>query len=193
MTTSTPPIAAMAMAAALSACGDQAIVITNHHEIAARREFASPIIRGADGCVDEISRRQEVGYGEFANLMLQVDRTGHARLIDLQVTSITDTMQLCRRQVEAAISSWNYRPFERHGRAAPAEIVERALMLPAERWRVPRRQFPEIANLDAVLITLERPASLPVTMTAPLPTPFKFAVVATSQSGNARITTLAGH
>src|SRR5262245_51682692 len=76
--------AGVALAAELSACADEATPITDRPEIAAHREFASPIIRGADGCVDESLRRQEIGYGAYASLTLNVDRLGRGRILDVR-------------------------------------------------------------------------------------------------------------
>jgi hypothetical protein len=47
----------------------------------------------------------------------------------------------CQRQIALVIESWRYHPFERNGRAIEAEIVERVLFLPAERWRTTPREF----------------------------------------------------
>jgi hypothetical protein len=148
--------------AALAGCTN-ALVITSPTEIAAHRQFEAPIIRGADACVDEISRIQEVGYGAFADFSLHVDRMGHARVVEILGLS-QDSLPnagttACRHQVEAVTATWRYRPFEQRSRPVMAQITERVLMLPEERWRAPRRPFPEVV-LDSVLITLERMPSL---------------------------------
>ncbi len=151
------PIAAMA--SALIACADQPVLVADRSEVEAHREFAAPIIRGVDECAGEISQLP-IRYGGFVSLTLEVDRHGQARLIDVleppPFALDNIATPACRRQLEVATEAWRYQPFERDGRATKAQIAERALILPAERWRVPRRQFPAIANLDSVLITLTR-------------------------------------
>ncbi len=149
-------VAAIAIVATFAACRNEAIVISSEAEIAAHRQFVLTTIRGADGCVDAIQRSPEIGYDEALRLTLQVDRNGQARLVDLQTTSITDIMTVCRRQIEAAVSQWKYQPFEHEGRATTVQIVERVRILPAERWRTPRREFPQIDNIESVTITSRR-------------------------------------
>lgn len=156
---------ALCAATSLAACTGDPVVVSDASEIVSHR-MGPLLIRGADVCVDEISRMQEVGYGDHAMITMRVDRTGDvtfvsAEPLDLATFGLANLASAdCQRQIALAIDSWRYRPFERNGRAIKAEIVERVLFLPAERWRVPPRQFPPVPSLDSVVITLERWPSL---------------------------------
>lgn len=102
---------------------------------------------------------QDVGYGASADITLRVDQRGYPHF--LQIQGFTPQLAnaatpACRQQIQALIAGWRYQPFERGGHALEVQIVERVLMLPAERWRVPRRQFPLVSNPDSVVITLQR-------------------------------------
>lgn len=150
----------------LCACTrNEPTLLTNREEIAAHRMHGRPIIRGADQCVDEISRQADVGYG-FANLILSVDRTGDVGLVDFVAPPhpLGDPVRIdaaqCRQQINSAIEEWSYRPFERDDRPIEVRIVEQTLMLPAERWRASPPEFPQISNPDSVVITLAREPGL---------------------------------
>ncbi len=149
------------VAASLAACAGDPLAVSDTSEIASHR-IGPPLIRGADVCVDEISRMQEVGYGDHALITMRVDRTGHVALVSVEPSGASTfglrnlALTDCQSLIASAIESWRYRPFERNGRAIEAEIVERVLFLPGERWRVPPRQFPPVPSLDSVVITLER-------------------------------------
>jgi hypothetical protein len=154
-------IALCAVAAiSLAACAGDPLVVSDTSEIAAHR-IDPPLIRGADVCVDEISRKPEIGYGDHALITMRVDRAGHvtfvnAEPLDLATFGLRNLASTdCQRQIALAIEGWRYRSFERNGRAIDAEIVERVLFLPAERWRTTSREFPQV-SLDSVVITLER-------------------------------------
>lgn len=154
------------VAVSLAACVGDAFIVGDNSEIASHR-VDPPLIRGADACVDDVSRTQEVGYGEHALITMRVDRTGHVTFVDAE-RSGASTYGLrnlaspdCQSQIALATEGWRYRPFERNGRAIEAEIVERVLFLPAERWRTTPREFPQVL-LDSVVITLERRPALVV-------------------------------
>lgn len=147
------------VATSLAACADP-VVVSDASEISSHR-IGPPLIRGADVCVDEISRMQEVGYGDHALTTMRVDRTGHVTFVSAEPSGAS-TFGLrnlasadCQSQIALAVENWRYRPFERNSRAIEAEIVERVLFLPAERWRTNPREFPQML-LDSVVITLER-------------------------------------
>jgi hypothetical protein len=142
----------------LSGCANEPLVVADASEVAFHRS-APPIVRGADQCVDDISRMPEVGYGDHASITLHIDGEGYARFVSVQTPGgrLTNlASEACQAQIASAVASWRYRPFERDGRAVDAEIVERVLMLPAERWRASPRQFPPILDPNSVVITLER-------------------------------------
>lgn len=145
-------------ATSLIGCTNEPLVVADASEIASHRS-TPPIVRGADQCVDDISRMPEVGYGDHASITLQINREGHARFVSVQTPGgrlANLASEACQEQIASAIANWRYRPFDRDGRTVEAEIVERVLMLPAERWRASPRQFPPISNPDSVVITLER-------------------------------------
>lgn len=148
------------VAASLAACANDPLVVSDTSEIGSHR-IDPLLIRGADACVDEISRMQEVGYGEHALITLRIDRAGQVTFVRAEPSefSMYGLLNLasadCRSQIALATESWRYRPFERNGRATEVEIVERVLFLPAERWRASPRDFPQV-SLDSVVITLER-------------------------------------
>jgi hypothetical protein len=146
-----------AAVAILCACNTQPIEIIDADEIAPHRQFEMAPIRGADACVDNIGR--EVGYGAYVKLTLSVNRAGHPTLqaIDGRSNQLPNISSLeCRQNIEAKIADWRYRPFKLNGRSVPAIIIEPVLVLPDERWRTPRRNFPEFENLSEVSITLRR-------------------------------------
>lgn len=148
------------VAASLAACAGDPLVVTDTSEIASHR-IGPPLIRGADVCVDEISRMPEVGYGDRAIITMRIDRTGHVSFVSAEPSGASAfglrnlASADCQSQIASAIESWRYRPFERNGRTIEVEIVERVLFLPAERWRANAREFPQV-SLDSVVITLER-------------------------------------
>ncbi|HCK84486.1 MAG TPA: hypothetical protein DHW63_08215 [Hyphomonadaceae bacterium] len=149
------PIAASTLA--LIACADEPMFVADRLEVEAHREFVA-VIRGVDACGGGVIQLS-AAYGGFVNLTVEVDPSGHARLLDVPEQSplaLDVANPNCRKQLEVVTEAWRYRPFERDGLATKAQFAERALILPAERWRVPRRQFPAIANPDFVLITLTR-------------------------------------
>ncbi len=135
------------VATSLSGCASEPLVISDASEIASHRSM-QPIVRGADQCVDEISRMQEVGYGDHASITLRIDRSGNARFVSVQTPAgrlVNLASDACQEQIASQMGSWQYRPFERDGRAVEAEIVERVCLCPLNagaRHRASFQQYP---------------------------------------------------
>jgi hypothetical protein len=147
------------MSTALAACASDPRFIGNAEEIAAHRVRFDPIVRGADACVDEIRRDPNIGYIVTSDVTLDVDRFGHARVVLATGPwrRFTEVFAAeCLSQIQESAARWRYRAFEGNDLLSRTRIQERVLLLPAERWRTPRRRFPRITDPAEVIITLRR-------------------------------------
>jgi hypothetical protein len=147
----------LCLAALLSACAP--ITIIDRAEIEAHRTFEPTFLRGADECVGEIWL--SVGhYASRADLRLRIDRSGRAVVQDVEIASDYPQPRppsaACVQQIQSAIEDWRYLPFTRYGIPSPALIDERVVLIPAEQWQTPRRTFPQVEDIAAVRIKLER-------------------------------------
>ena len=95
-----------------------------------------------------------MGYG-LVTAEIIVDRSGWVR-IERLFSDYGAMTPACRALARAEISQWRYRPFEYGNGPVAVRLTETLAVDPPERWREPGVPFPEIGDLSAARIVLER-------------------------------------
>lgn len=131
--------------------------------IAEHRLFDFGVVRGLNACVG--GYYAEAGeYYERAEFNLLVDRTGRVRGASVAPDQVLEHAgtQPCAAAVQAVVAAWRYRPFLLNGSAVEANIKERVLIAPPERWRDAHRAFPATTDYRSARVVLRRQAGLAI-------------------------------
>lgn len=136
--------------------GDQSLV-------AEHRLFDFGVVRGLNACVGGYYAKAGEYY-ERAEFNLLIDRTGRVRGASVSPDRVLEHAgtQPCVAAVQGVVAGWRYRPFLVRGSAVEANIKERVLIAPPERWRDARRAFPVAIDYRSARVVLRRQAGLAI-------------------------------